>query len=253
MLIDWFTVVAQIVNFLILIFLLKRFLYRPLLNALDRREKNIQDRLTQAEDAKNAANREAETLKKERALLNEKRDTMLEEAKTEAEKLKNQEIEKARAHARQKREEWLANLENEKQIFYRMVRQKLGRLVFKLSKKVIHDLSDVTLERHLVNSILQSEELFPESSSLQGVRQITVASGFALDDPTQEEIAQQLAAKDYSGPPITFTIDQDLGFGVEIIAGDRKFDWNLSRYLQDMEHETLEILSSSPKGEIHAR
>jgi F-type H+-transporting ATPase subunit b len=39
MLIDWFTVAAQAINFLILVWLLKRFLYKPVLNAVDAREK----------------------------------------------------------------------------------------------------------------------------------------------------------------------------------------------------------------------
>jgi len=48
MLIDWFTVVAQVVNFLILVWLLKRFLYRPILNAIDAREKRIATKLADA-------------------------------------------------------------------------------------------------------------------------------------------------------------------------------------------------------------
>jgi len=38
MLIDWFTVVAQVINFLILVWLMKRFLYKPILNAIAARE-----------------------------------------------------------------------------------------------------------------------------------------------------------------------------------------------------------------------
>jgi large-conductance mechanosensitive channel len=38
-LIDWFTVVAQVINFLILVWLLKHFLYQPILDAIDAREK----------------------------------------------------------------------------------------------------------------------------------------------------------------------------------------------------------------------
>jgi F-type H+-transporting ATPase subunit b len=41
MLIDWFTVGAQTLNFLILVWLMKRFLYKPILNAIDTREKRI--------------------------------------------------------------------------------------------------------------------------------------------------------------------------------------------------------------------
>ena len=48
MLIDWFTVGAQAVNFLVLVWLLRRFLYRPILKAIDAREKRIADQLADA-------------------------------------------------------------------------------------------------------------------------------------------------------------------------------------------------------------
>src|ERR1035437_8882170 len=48
MLIDWFTVIAQVINFLILVWLLKRFLYRPILDAIDAREKRIAKELAEA-------------------------------------------------------------------------------------------------------------------------------------------------------------------------------------------------------------
>ena len=53
MLIDWFTVGAQALNFIILVWLLKRFLYKPILNAIDAREKLIAAKLADA-DAKEA-------------------------------------------------------------------------------------------------------------------------------------------------------------------------------------------------------
>ena len=51
MLIDWFTVIAQVINFLILVWLLKRFLYQPIVSAIDARERRIATELANA-DAK---------------------------------------------------------------------------------------------------------------------------------------------------------------------------------------------------------
>jgi F-type H+-transporting ATPase subunit b len=62
MLIDWFTVIAQIINFLILVYLLKRFLYKPILNAIDEREKRI---ASQLEDA---AKQKAEAIRKKKSI-----------------------------------------------------------------------------------------------------------------------------------------------------------------------------------------
>ena len=58
MLIDWFTVGAQALNFIILVWLLRRFLYKPILNAVDAREKLIARELADAEGKKAEAQKE---------------------------------------------------------------------------------------------------------------------------------------------------------------------------------------------------
>ena len=50
--INWFTVIAQVINFLILVWLMKRYLYKPVLNAIDEREKKIAAQLADAEAKK---------------------------------------------------------------------------------------------------------------------------------------------------------------------------------------------------------
>jgi hypothetical protein len=55
MLIDWFTVGAQALNFLILVWLMKRFLYKPILNAVAEREKRIAAELADAAQKKDDA------------------------------------------------------------------------------------------------------------------------------------------------------------------------------------------------------
>src|ERR1700689_4789484 len=65
MLIDWFTVGAQALNFVILVWLMKRYLYKPILDAIDAREKRIARELADANAKQVAA-------KKERAELQQK-------------------------------------------------------------------------------------------------------------------------------------------------------------------------------------
>ena len=50
--IDWITVAAQVANFLVLVWLLKRFLYRPILDGIDAREAEIAGRMQVAERAR---------------------------------------------------------------------------------------------------------------------------------------------------------------------------------------------------------
>jgi len=83
MLIDWFTVLAQIVNFLILIFLLKRFLYGPITKAMEEREKKIATAVEQANSAEKKAKQHSEELAMEKQIFLEAREQILAEAKRE--------------------------------------------------------------------------------------------------------------------------------------------------------------------------
>jgi len=55
--VDWFTVGAQLLNFAILFALLARFLYRPIVDAIDEREARIRERLEEAEQRESEAER----------------------------------------------------------------------------------------------------------------------------------------------------------------------------------------------------
>ena len=64
MLIDWFTVGAQALNFLILVWLMKRYLYQPIRNAIDAREKLIATELANADKKKAEAQKESDEFRR---------------------------------------------------------------------------------------------------------------------------------------------------------------------------------------------
>ena len=77
MLIDWFTTVAQIINFLILIALLRYFLYRPIVSAMEKREKAVADRWHEAEQQRDQARAEAELQRKKNQELEEQPEQLI--------------------------------------------------------------------------------------------------------------------------------------------------------------------------------
>ena len=114
--IDWFTLIAQIINFILLMWLLKRFLYKPILAAIDKRETNIKNQLLDADSQKNEAlkaqdefNRKNESFDKQKAELMQK---AVSEAKAESEKLK----ETARNEANELKEKLEKPLRKTKQV-----------------------------------------------------------------------------------------------------------------------------------------
>ena len=84
MLIDWFTVGAQALNFLILVWLMKRFLYKPVLNAIDAREKLIAAELADAAAKKTEAQKEGDDFRKKKEDLDQQCAKLLSTATEEA-------------------------------------------------------------------------------------------------------------------------------------------------------------------------
>src|ERR1700685_4022377 len=82
--IDWFTVIAQLINFLILVYLLKRFLYKPILHAIDEREKGIAAQLAEAEAKKAEAQRERDDFQHKNELFDQERAALLQQAREAA-------------------------------------------------------------------------------------------------------------------------------------------------------------------------
>ena len=106
MLIDWFTVVAQMVNFLVLVWLLKRFLYRPILNAIDARERRMAAELAEADAKKMAGDKERDEFQRKTHELEQQRTAILSKALEEAQAERQRLIAAAREDASRWRIKW---------------------------------------------------------------------------------------------------------------------------------------------------
>src|SRR5580658_3608803 len=99
MLIDWFTVGAQALNFLILAWLLERFLYKPILAAIDAREKRIAAELADADARKAEAQKERDEYERKNREFEQQRATLMSKAVDEAKAERQRLLEEARKAA----------------------------------------------------------------------------------------------------------------------------------------------------------
>ena len=99
MLIDWFTVGAQALNFLILVWLLKRFLYKPILDAIDAREKRIAAELADADAKKAEAQKERDEFQHKNEEFDQQRAALLSKATDEAKAERQRLLDEARKAA----------------------------------------------------------------------------------------------------------------------------------------------------------
>ncbi|MGD8758265.1 MAG: F0F1 ATP synthase subunit B, partial [Deltaproteobacteria bacterium] len=133
MLIDWFTVIAQIINFLVLVYLLKRFLYKPIIKAMDERERRISGRLEEAEKREDQARHELERYQKKNKEIDGRRQVLLNQIKEDAEVQRKALIDQARDQVEGVRANWHEALEREKDAFLQDLRERTGRHTYAIA------------------------------------------------------------------------------------------------------------------------
>src|SRR5271166_4177021 len=99
MLIDWFTVCAQALNFVILVWLMRRFLYRPILKAIDAREKRIAAELAGAAAKGVEAGKQRAEFEQKTEELDQQRAGLLKKATDEASAERKRLLDEARLAA----------------------------------------------------------------------------------------------------------------------------------------------------------
>ncbi len=143
------------IAFLAFLWLLKKFAWVPLLNALDEREKNIQESLDSAEKAMKKAE---EIAKKNDEALKEAEiaaQRLRKQAKEEAEKLRADILENAREDAEKLKEQTLSAIQQEKKKALVQLRDQVAELAIEASQKILKTEIDKTKNEKLVNDFLE--------------------------------------------------------------------------------------------------
>lgn len=243
MLLDWFTIFAQIVNFFVLIALLRIFLYRPIVGAMRERKEHIaQENKALREARAEAQSFNLELLSKYQELENRESEVMA-EIHAEAERWRNQAMDSARGEIETMRREWLAALEREKESVALNLRKKLVYEVSATAARIVQDLSGSDLEQLILSGFMQ--RIDAEARGVDcGNSEILVRTGFEHTDLQEQSLKQLLEELFPVQNERIFSTDSRLGLGIELIAGDRKWEWNLSSYVTELESKILTEINS---------
>ncbi len=249
MLVDWFTVGAQILNFLILVFLLKRFLYGPVLKAMAEREERIAKAKADADARARAAEAEAAAHLSQRQELEGRREALLAEAHREAEARKQEELAQARQALASQQARWLEAVASERAAFLREVRARLARQACAVARKLARELADVELEGRMLEVFAKRLKALPPperealAAQLSGGGELVVSTAFAPDEAARRRVEE--AARAALGPAaVRWRSAPELVGGVALDAGGRRLAWNVTDYLDGLEEHLAEVLTT---------
>ena len=253
--INWFVFLAQIFNFLLLMYLLKRLLYGRIIKAMDDREANIAARFAEAEELKVKANEEAELYEKRNQLLNETKDRMLNEATMAADAKRKELMEKVRVEVDQVKIRWQDMLSREQDAFFYDLRQRAAKELYATARKALRDLADADLEERIVDEFLRRVKALDEEKSVQmrkaisgGGNRVTIQSAFGIPALRRTQIEETLKKQITNGFTIYYLQQPEIVSGIEMRVNGHKIAWSLNEYLETL----VENLTETLQKEAHA-
>jgi F-type H+-transporting ATPase subunit b len=249
MLIDWFTVGAQALNFFILVWLMKRFLYKPILHAIEEREKRIATELANADIKKAEAQKESDEFKQKNEEFDQQRAALFSKATDEAKAERQRLLDEARKDAvvlRSKRQE---TLRNEEHNLHQAISRRTQQEVFAIARKALTDLTTTSLEECLGEVFTRRLREMDGQAKAGLAATLKTASDPALvrsafDLPTEQRATIQNAINETFSAEIhvRFETAPDLIGGIELSANGQKVAWSIADYLTSLEKGVDELL-----------
>lgn len=249
MLIDWFTVGAQALNFVILVWLMKRFLYVPVLDAIDAREKRIATQLGDAAAKETQARTERDDFQHKNEVFDQQRAELLGRATDEAKVERQRLIEEARKAADALTAKRRETLSSDAQHLDQAIGRRMRQEVFAVARKALADLASAGLEERMVEVFTRrlgamdgpAKQAF--AAALKSAAEpALVCSAFEL--PAEQRAAIQTAVNEAFAAEISlrFETRPDLVSGVELASNGQKLSWSIADYLTSLEKLVGELV-----------
>jgi len=259
MLIDWFTVGAQVLNFLILVWLLKRFLYKPILNAIDAREKRIAAELADADAKKTEAQKERDDFQNKNKVFDEQRSALLGKAADEAKVERERLLDEARKAAESLRAAQATALRNDQRRLGSEITRLAKDEVFGIARKTLADLATVSLEERVGEVFTRRlREMDGKGKELLGAalksssEPAVVRSAFDLGAAQKAAIQNALNETFSAEIRIRFETSPDLISGIELTANGQKVAWSIADYLASLGKGVDELLKKNDEAAAKA-
>ena len=256
MLIDWFTIGAQALNFLILVWLMKRFLYKPILNAIDERENRIAAELADADMKKAEAQKERDEFQHKNEEFDQQRAALLTQAVDEAKTERQRLLDEARIAADALSAKRHETLRNEANSLNQAISRRTQQEVFAITRKALADLATTSLEERLAEVFNRRLRTMNGQAKAGLAEALKTASEPALvrsafDLPAEQRGAIQNALNETFSADIRvrFETVPDLVSGIELTTNGQKVAWSITDYLASLEKGVAELLKERDKPE----
>ncbi len=248
--IDWFTFAAQIVNFIILLVVLRIFLFKRIIRVIDRRQEQIQEQYRDAERREQEAKRKEEEFREKQRKIEADQDERMEKARQEVSRRRREMMDEARDQVAREREQWFRSLREQQESFLRDLKVRMGREIAGTIRDMMRDLASRELDESIADSFLDRIE-HPGDEEQQELarlarkegRDAVVRSSFEIPEERRKQFTAVLRKQVKDDLRVRFETDRDLIAGIEVSLDGEKIAWSVAGYLSGFEERIADEMS----------
>jgi F-type H+-transporting ATPase subunit b len=241
---DFPTFIFQIINFLILLAILARFFYRPVLDVMRQRQEKIDARLEDAEQRAQRAEEERQQLAQQSEAAKREAAALIDLARHDAAKERQRLLQEARADAAEIIEEARKTVATEEEVAINRLGGRLSASAVKIAGSLIRDSSGEVVHKVLLDRLLK-DGFGLDADALEqaklGVERdashLVLESAYPLE-ASQEEALQEQAARTLGEPPEKLKPEvrdaPELIAGVRVLLGALVIDMSVRHLLQEL-------------------
>jgi F-type H+-transporting ATPase subunit b len=152
---EYGTMLVQLVVFLVLLWLVKRFAMKPLMKVLNDRQAHIENQISSAEEANKQASRVVEEQKQALQDAKKAAHEMLEQAKLTSSKQAEQILADSRKEANRIKDEAMRDIENEKNKAIAVLKSQVSAMSVMIASKIIEKQVDEKSQEQLIEKYLK--------------------------------------------------------------------------------------------------
>lgn len=237
--INLFEILAQIINFFILLFVLQKFFYKPISDVMEKRQKQIDETIDESVRKMSEADELAKEYESKITELEKNKREILEGARKEANDIKSNLLEGYQLQAEEKREAFLKEIEDERDNFLVELQKKLGKSAVKISERILRDINDIELEEKmfdlLVKKIKNLEDEDFQDLSLSDQEHFILICDKPLKHEHKKIVENIIATTFVNYKDIVYKVDKKLILGYELKLETFTLHASIKKYIEEFE------------------
>jgi len=240
---DLFTFLASFFNFIVLLVVLRIFLFKRVTNAMDEREERIETTWDEAEEEKDQAQRLKSEYEQKMQAAEDERAELFHEAKQQAEAERKDKLEELRKEIDDRRDQWLSDLKEQNEQLVREIDREIARATVTSVQNALSRLANRSLEEQMVRVLakrVRGQWADQLKDHVDG-SEVEITASEDLSPELQDEI--RAAFEDLGKPEsVSFKKDKEIVCGARVRVGEQELGWSVADQTSDIENSVNRII-----------